>query len=295
MKRIVSIDHPGRLSCSHRQLIVEGEGSSRLEVPLEDLGALILDHVAVTHTQPLLVACAEFNVAVVLCDAKHQPCALVTPLSGSSLHTRTLAYQVALSQALRGRLWRTMVKAKIAEQARVLKAVTGSDDSLSAYADRVRSGDPDNIEAQAARVYWVRLFGPRFRRDQNAPGINSLLNYGYAVLRAAVARSIVGAGLHPALGFHHHNQYDSFCLADDMMEPLRPAVDQRVFALSSSHQDGDLELSSSSKRALLGLFESTATIGGDQRLPLMESLQRYAASVRGVMAGERRSVEVPRI
>lgn len=294
MKRIVAIEQPARLSFRHRQLVIEGREDSPLQVPLEDLGVLVIDHAAVIHTQPLLVACTEANVVVVFCDGKHQPCAILTPLSGSTLHTRTLALQAALSKPARGRLWRMMIQSKITAQARVLKMVTGSDEPLKSYAGRVRNGDPDNVEAQAARLYWKRLFGPQFRRDPNADGINGFLNYGYAILRAAVARSIVGAGLHPSLGFHHHNQYDSLCLADDMMEPLRPHVDRKVYMLSLDHEGASLVLDSASKRVMLELLTTVGKVGA-QQLPLIECLHRYAASVRRVISLEAKIVEFPKI
>lgn len=168
---------------------------------------------------------------------------------------------------------------------------TGDDSPLPAYAKKVKSGDPQNLEGQAARIYWQRLFGSDFRRDPKTPGINTLLNYGYAVMRAAVARAIVSTGLHPSLGLHHHNQYNSFCLADDLLEPLRPAVDLKVYNQWEKSPDG-LELTPENKRALLEVLSVDCVINC-QRLPVMSALHHYAASVRRVICGEHKCVEIP--
>ena len=179
-------------------------------MPVEDLGILILDHPAITHTQPLLTACLENNVVVILCDIKHLPTGILIPLEGHSLQGKTFISQTQLSEPTRKRLWQTIIQSKIRAQAQTLIGAVGDNGSLSPLGAKVRSGDPDNIEAQAARLYWRKLFGEDFRRDRNMLGTNALLNYGYAIMRAAVARAIVGAGLHPSLGLHHHNQFDSF-------------------------------------------------------------------------------------
>ena len=291
IKRIVEISNPARISLKNRQMVVDREGFESVSVPIEDMGILILDHVAVTHTQGLLTACFENNVAVLLCNAKHLPGGILLPLEGNSLHSRTIAQQVKITEPTRKRLWKSIVQAKIREQAKVLLHATGDSSPLPAFATRVKSGDTENLEAQAARIYWQRLFGQTFRRDPDGAGINTLLNYGYAVMRAAVARAIVGTGLHPSLGLHHHNQYNSFCLADDMLEPLRPAVDLKAYELYKRLPDEPV-LSLENKRALLETL-SAYCIVNDQRLPLMTSLHYYAASVRKAICGEEKRVEIP--
>lgn len=291
IKRIVEIGNPARLSYRNRQMVIEREGFDTATVPVEDLGVLILDHPAISHTQALLAACAENNVAVLVCDGRHHPGAVLVPLEGHSLHSRTIASQVQVSESTRKRLWQTIIRAKIDEQAKVLHSVTGEPHPLAHYARKVRSGDPDNIEAQAARIYWQRLFGPEFRRNPDAPGINGLLNYGYAILRASVARAIVGAGLHPSLGIHHHNQYNGFCLADDLMEPLRPLADIKVYELCQMPPE-EPDVTVESRRALLEILRWDCRLGG-QKLPLMVALHHYAASVRKVICGEAKQAEVP--
>ncbi|HHT9112553.1 MAG: type II CRISPR-associated endonuclease Cas1 [Planctomycetes bacterium] len=291
IKRIVEISNPARLFLRNQQMVVDREGFESVSIPVEDMGILILDHPAITHTQGLLTACFKHNVAVLICDEKHLPGGIFFPLEGNSLHSRTIAQQVQITEPIRKRLWQAIVRAKIREQAKVLLHATGDSSPLPAFAARVKSGDPENIEAQAARIYWQRLFGQTFCRDPDVSGINSLLNYGYAVMRAAVARAIVGTGLHPALGLHHHNQYNSFCLADDLVEPLRPVVDLKVFELCKKLTD-ETVLSLENKRALLEILSADCIVN-NQRLPLMTSLHHYAASVRKVICGEHKSVEIP--
>lgn len=293
IKRIVEISNPARLTLKNQQLVIDREGFEQSTVPIEDLGVLILDNPVITHTQGLLASCSENNVAVVICDSKHTPAAIILPLESHNLHTSIISKQAEISEPIRKRLWQIIIKAKIMEQAKVLNLATGDDRPLSVYASRVKSGDPENIEAQAARIYWQKLFGNDFRRDRNTDGVNALLNYGYAIMRAAVARAIVGAGLHPSLGIHHHNQYNSFCLADDLLEPIRPAVDIKVYEIYKTKPD-KLELTSDNKKALLEILSCNCTIN-DTRLPLFTALHYYAASVRKVIISETKKVEIPEL
>ncbi|GAN32202.1 MAG: type II CRISPR-associated endonuclease Cas1 [Candidatus Brocadia sp. AMX2] len=291
IKRIVEISNPARLSLKNQQMVVDREGFDLAAVPIEDIGVLILDHPQITHTQGLLAACSENNVALLVCSEKHLPSAILLPLEGNSLHSKIIAQQAQVTEPTCKRLWQAIVRAKIREQAKALLLSTGDDSPLPAYAKRVKSGDTENIEGQAARIYWQKLFGQDFRRDPNTPGINTLLNYGYAVMRAAVARAIVSTGLHPSLGLHHHNQYNSFCLADDLVEPLRPVVDLKVYELCKKLPE-EPALTTENKRVLLETLSADCVMNG-QRLPLMTSLHHYAASVRKVICGEHKRMEIP--
>ncbi len=280
IKRIVEIGSAARLRMDHRQLLVERDDMETACVPIEDLGVLIIDHPAISYTQAMLAACFENNVVVVLCDAKHLPCAVLLPLAGHSLHAKTLRAQIAASTPAQKRLWQTIIQKKIREQAGVLRSLVLDDYPLPLYAAKVKSGDPENIEAQAARIYWQRLFGEEFRRDRDMNGANALLNYGYAILRAAVARAIVGTGLSPALGIHHRNQYDDLALADDLMEPLRPLVDLKVHEIMQARKNADVD--KESKAMLLQILSWDCQWDG-RRIPLLTALSYYAAGVRAVL------------
>lgn len=292
IKRIIEINSPAILTTKNRQLVISREGEGIEFAPIEDLGVLILDNPAITHSLGLITACSENNVAVITCDNKHLPSAVYLPVTGNSLQTKTLAMQVKISQPLRKRVWQALVKAKIQEQAKVLKTIFGDGDQLHDLAANVKSGDPQNVESQAARKYWQNLFGPNFKRDRNLPGINAMLNYGYIVIRAAVARAIVGTGLHPSLGVHHRNQYNNFCLADDLVEPLRPVVDMTVYVLSQKI-DGEPLVTKEFKKSVLEILNREFMIN-KLKLPLFVALHYYAASLRKVFAGESEGLEIPR-
>jgi len=279
----------------NQQMVIVRDGYESTTVPIEDLGILILDHPAISHTQGLLSACFENNVAIIICDKKHMPSAIFMPLDGNSLHSKTVAQQIKITEPTRKRLWQAIVQAKIRGQAKVLHLTTGDNHSLSAYASRVKSGDPENVESQASRIYWQKLFGKDFRRNPRGGGVNTLLNYGYAIMRAAVSRAIVSTGLHPSLGLHHHNQYNSFSLADDLVEPLRPAVDIKVYIMYKKSPQ-KLELTPDVKHTLLEIFAQPFKINKSS-LPLMVALHRYAASVKRAICKEDKKsrVEIPEI
>jgi len=253
ISRIVEISSPAYVHVRQGQLLVEREGEEPAKVPLEDLGVLILDHPAIRLTQATLAACGENAVVVIASDSKHLPRSLTLPSDSNSLHGKYVAMQAAVALPTRKRLWQTIVRKKIEAQARCLARWGREVPALDRLAARVRCGDRENLEAQAARIYWSSLFGVEFGRSDSSNPLNGLLNYGYAVLRAGVARAICAAGLHPGLGLHHHNQYDAFCLADDLMEPLRPAVDSVVMAIRTGC-DQELKMERAIKVQLLAVL-----------------------------------------
>ncbi|MBU0692286.1 type II CRISPR-associated endonuclease Cas1 [bacterium] len=291
IKRVVEIGSDCQLSVTNSQLIIRQNNEQVGKVPLEDLGVLVLDNAMITYTLQLLQLCAENNVAVVFCDNKHMPKSLMQSLSGHNLHSRILAAQTAVSEPIRKRLWQQIVVAKLDAQAHTLEQVGQTATMIRTIAKAVKSGDPENCEAQAAALYWRLLFGNDFRRDPEVDGINSLLNYGYAVVRAAVARAIVGTGLHPALGIHHHNQYDAYCLANDLMEPFRPAVDLCVRQLSQQNSE-ELAISKDTKRRLLGIFESQWIVR-KKSLPFIVALQLYAAGIKRALIERKLKLDIP--
>ena len=230
IKRTVDVSKPSYLSLKNQQLLIDQEGKTVGRVPVEDLGILILEHPSITITQGVILACQKNNVALVFCDERHLPYSTLLPLSeGNQLHSKVLRQQIKISQPSKKRIWKKIVQEKIWEQGLTLKNLGKPHQELLSLSLKVKSGDSDNLEAQAARKYWPLLMGKGFIRDFEAEGANALLNYGYSIVRAMIARALVGTGLHPALGLFHHNQYNGLALADDIMEPFRPWVDRIVY------------------------------------------------------------------
>ena len=269
------------------------ESRSAASIPCEDVGVLIVDQPAVTYSHAALVELIAHNAAVVLCGRDHLPAGLLLPLGGHTQVVPRLHMQIAVGKPLCKRLWQQIVQAKVRAQAHNLPDGADTRSKLLALARVVRSGDPTNVEAQAARAYWSAFRGllddPDFRRDPDGPAPNHMLNYGYAVMRAAVARAIVAAGLLPALGIHHCNRSDAFCLADDLVEPLRPMVDVRVLELTRA---GEKELEPEVKRHLLELLTVTVRIA-EQTGPLMVALHGMVASLVHCMEGSAKRLDIP--
>lgn len=252
MERVVDIATDGRHLSAHRGFLVVSE--DRLEVgrvPLDDVAAVIVHAHGITWSTNLVVALSERGAPMVLCGPNHAPVAVCLPLDGHHAQNARMRAQWEAARPLTKQLWRSTVIGKIRWQAAILEAHGRERAALDMLARKVRSGDPDNIEAQAARRYWPLLMGAEFRRDRTAPGINGLLNYGYTVLRALVARSVVAAGLHPSVGIHHANRGNAFALADDLIEPFRPLVDALALRLAA---EGRMDVDSDAKRAFAGLI-----------------------------------------
>ena len=255
IKRIIDVSEAAYLRLKHQQLLIDKGGETVGKIAIEDLGILILQDPAIVLTQQLIIACQKNKVVIVFCDEKHLPYSAILPIAEShTLHSKILKQQVAISEPVRKRLWQQIVQQKITEQAKTL-ALLGKDSiKLERLVTQVKTGDAGNCEAIAAQEYWGLLFGKAFRRDVDLEGINSLLNYGYAIVRAMIARSICGAGLHPTLGLFHQNQYNALCLADDLMEPFRPWVDYCVHQLARQKL---LAVNHQTKQALLTLLNAT--------------------------------------
>ena len=293
--RILDIaDRPVRLHSRGRLLVIEAEDKSEVTVPYADLATVVISHPQVTYSQSVLAGLAEANVAFVACDARHMPVAMLLPLVGHTTQCERFAQQAAASLPTCKRLWQQIVRAKIRAQARALHDLRGDHQGLPDLRSHVRSGDPTNVEAQAGRRYWRALVGDdTFRRDRDAADANRFLNYGYAILRALVARARCAAGLHPGLGIHHHNRYDPFPLADDLMEPFRPVVDRAVVALCAA-RGPEAELDREAKAALIGALTARFHLAGEQRT-LFDILGHVAASLVRVFGGEARELTLPEI
>ena len=294
IKRTIEISQqPAHLTVKHDQLLVLAKDEGRTQqasIPCEDIGLVLVEHAGTTYSHAAFERLLHHGAALVICGRDHLPAGMLLPLGEHTQVVPRIHQQIAVKQPLRKQLWRQIVQAKIRAQAANLSHDYPGRSKLLALARSVRSGDPSNVEAQAARVYWqVWLDEAGFRRDPGGPPPNNLLNYGYAVMRAAVARALVAAGLLPALGIHHRNRSDAFCLADDLVEPLRPIVDERVREL---HRDGHAELIPAAKTALLELLVAEVRTG-DQTGPLMVALHRTAASLVRCYEGTARQLVIP--
>lgn len=303
IKRTLYFGNPAYISMKMKQMVVRmpqkddddlPSGDDIVKtVPIEDLGVIILDNKQITITQGLLEELLENNCAVITCDSKRMPVGLMLPLSGNTIQNERFRSQIDSSLPLRKQLWQQTIEAKISNQAAVLKYVTGEEHkNMLKWSESVRSGDVDNMEARAAVYYWKTIFpdNPYFVREHDADGPNGLLNYGYAILRAIVARALVGSGLMPTLGIHHHNRYNAYCLADDIMEPYRPYVDKLVTEILDEDATG--ELNAKSKVRLLNIPVIEVIING-RRSPLMIAVSQTTSSLVKCFKGEGRKLLYP--
>ncbi len=307
IKRTLYFGNPSYLSLNNGQMVLrlpEVEKSDLSEpfkkeafktFPIEDLGVVVIDHRQITITQGLMSALLDNNVAVITCDDTHHPAGLLLPLSGHTVQSERFRAQIDASLPLKKQLWQQTVQVKIRNQATLLRRIGVPVDNMLHWASAVRSGDPDNYEGRAAAYYWKNFFPGEleFTRDRNGIAPNNLLNYGYAILRAVVARSLVGSGLLPTLGIHHRNKYNAYCLADDIMEPFRPLVDDVVRKIVMSGEDYQ-ELSRPVKQQLLEIPVVDILLDGD-RSPLMVGLQRTTASLARCFEGDGRRVLYPEL
>lgn len=291
--RIVEIADDQRHLFAHRGFMVvketSGDRSELGQVPLDDIAAVIANAHGLSYTNNLLVALADRGVPFVLCSANHNAAGMLIPIEGNFEQSRRIDAQILASKPIHKRLWASVVRCKLTQQASALEATGQPTTPLTALVKKVRSGDPDNIEAQGARRYWTLLFGQAFRRDRNASGVNGLLNYGYTIFRAACARAVIAAGLHPSIGLHHSNAGNAMRLVDDLIEPFRPVVDLKVWLLD---QAGESTVTPDTKRALVHtLYDDMQTSVGVT--PVSVCMQRLAISLAQVYLAERDDLELP--
>lgn len=318
MKKTLCFSNPAYLRAGLRQLEIEqpargGQPASKTTVPFEDIGVVILEHPQITISHVALSSLLDQNAVVITCNDKRLPTGLLLPLDGNSLQSRRFREQQEATLPQKKQMWQQTVRQKVYNQARALNRQGVDGTPLLRWMLEVRSGDPDNIEARAAAWYWPRLFQqtPLFQeintddpddfiRERYGDWPNCLLNYGYAVLRAVIARSLVGAGLLPTLGIHHRNQYNAYCLADDIMEPYRPSVDALVCRILHQHPhppepdaNGDV-LTPALKRELL-VIPVMDVLMDNKTKPLQVAAQRTAASVAACFAGQERTILYPEL
>jgi CRISPR-associated protein Cas1 len=303
IKRTLYFGNPAYLKTQHEQLVVEfpqpksiAENIKEKQViPIEDIGLMVLDHQQITITQALLAKLLANNVALVTCDDTHHPKGMLFNLEGNTLQSQKYQAQLEVTVPLKKQLWAQTVEYKINNQAAALAHQKAPYSLLQHLAKQVKSGDSENHEAQAAVFYWKNIFPDflEFRRERHGLPPNNLLNYGYAILRAVVARSLVGSGLLPTLGIHHKNQYNAYCLADDIMEPYRPYIDLMVCEMIRSNGTF-LEMTPAMKKQFLGIPVIDVTIDG-KKSPLMYAVQRTTSSLCRCYEGKTRKILFPTI
>lgn len=296
IKKTLAFSSPSYLSLKNKQLIVSfpDEDRESCSVPIEDIGVVILENRQITITNALMSSLVENNCAIITCDAKNMPIGLVMPLDGNTLQSERFDDQINASLPLKKQLWQQTMQCKIRNQAAVLKNLNDiSVSNMISWAKDVRSGDPDNLEARAAVYYWKNLFPEivGFVRDRGGIPPNNVLNYGYAILRSVVARALVGSGLLPTFGIHHHNKYNAYCLADDIMEPYRPYVDKLIRELFLIGHDFE-ELTPSLKKELWKIPALDVDMG-DKKSPLLVAVSSTTASLSKCFSGELRKISYP--
>ena len=306
IKKTLYFGNPAYLSLRNAQLVIQlpevvknytlpevFKQNAEVTKPIEDIGVVVLDNKQITITSGVLEALLENNCAVITCDSKSMPTGLMLPLYGNTTQNERFRHQLSASLPLMKQLWQQTIKVKIENQAKVLEKCSGeSHKCMKVWASEVKSGDSENMEARAAAYYWKNLFHIEdFTRCREGLSPNNLLNYGYAILRAVVARGLVASGLLPTLGIHHHNRYNAYCLADDIMEPYRPYVDKLVYDIVDSGIDCEV-LTKEIKGKLLNIPTLEVSIL-EKRSPLMVAVGQTTASLYKCFSGELRKIAYP--
>jgi CRISP-associated protein Cas1 len=301
IKRSIFIGNPCHLKTTNEQLVISynhvkgQEDMDDKTVPIEDIGVIVLDHEQITLSHRLMEKLLENNAALITCNEKHMPTGMLLNLDGNSLQAERFKHQQDASIPLKKQLWQQTVQYKIANQAAVLKHFNIDCGRMLELSKAIKSGDSDNYEAQAAAFYWKVLFPPawHFVRHREGAAPNNLLNYGYAILRGVVARSLVGSGLLPTLGIFHHNKYNAYALADDIMEPYRPYVDLIVRQIIN--ETSTIETLTRELKARLLQITFIDVMIEEEKSPLMIATQRTSASLVKCYAGENRKLIYPEL
>ncbi len=293
IKQTLMFTTPVSLSLKDSQIVITfKDNGNTVTRPIEDIGFVIIENPQVSISVPLINELADNNVSVMFCDKKLMPHTMLMTLEGNTTQQESYKYQLEASVPTKKNVWKQLVESKIRNQASLLNLLGKNGDALKPYYQNVKSGDTDNREGAAAREYWSQMFDEGFRREREGVPPNSLLNYGYTILRAAVARALVGSGLYPAFGVFHRNRYNAFPLADDVMEPYRPFVDEIVYHL---YYDGAVtELNKESKSKLLRVLFADVKMGKVTR-PLENALSMTTASLLKVFKGDTDKLSLPMI
>lgn len=291
IKRTLFFGNKCALTTKNEQLVIAKE-EKQTSVPIEDIGFVVIENQETYISIPALSKLSSNNVGVIFCDNKHMPQSMLLNLNSHHIQQEHFRNQINASEPLKKQLWQQVVKHKINNQAHLLESIGQNNTPLKYYASKVLSGDTDNREGAAAAYYWKHLFDFNFKRERNGEYPNLFLNYGYIILRAAVARAIAGSGLLTTLGIHHHNKYNAFCLADDIMEPYRPLVDAKVIEIMSKYDEHDLI--TPIKAELLKVLTDTVYFE-DKKSPLMVALSTTTSSLQQCFSGKSRKLIYPKL
>lgn len=291
IKRSILIEKKAKIICRNLQLCIETEERTAT-IPMEDIGFLVIDHPETFISIPALNHLIENNTSIIICNKVHMPCGMFLNLDGHHIQQQLFKYQLEASVPLKKKLWQQTVKEKINNQGILLERMTQKKNQFDYLSSKVLSGDTSNMEGVAASAYWSTFFEQPFKRERFGNYPNNFLNYGYAILRAATARALSGSGLLNTLGIHHKNKYNAFALADDIMEPYRPLVDELVYTLMESYDIQ--ELNTSIKSEMLNLLTRTVYFKSEKS-PLMVGLQKTASSLQQCYTGERKKIKFPQL
>ncbi|WP_457610221.1 type II CRISPR-associated endonuclease Cas1 [Lutibacter sp.] len=289
IKRTLFFGNKASLTTKFEQLVIKTE-NRELTVPIEDLGFVVLEHHEIYISIPTLTKLSANNVAVIFCDTKHMPTSMLLNLDNHYIQQELFKNQINASVPLKKQLWQQTVKTKIRHQAKQLQLLNKPFKVLNYYESKVLSGDTENMEGAAAAHYWKNLFDFKFKRERYGKYPNLFLNYGYIILRAAVARSLAGSGLLSTLGIHHHNKYNAYCLADDIMEPFRPLIDAKVIEIIKTYPDE--ELTTTIKAELLNVLTETVYFE-DTKSPLIVALSKTTSSLQQCYTGKIKKINYP--
>lgn len=294
LKRTIYIGTPTYLKIKDNQLKIEDSLTKEIKgsVPIEDMGFLVLDNFQITISHQLILALQQNNIAIVSCDESHLPLGLMLPMNGHVVHSERLKYQINCSEPLRKQLWKQTVEVKIFQQKQLLTKFGYNSEPMQGYLNQVKSGDTSNMEGIAAQYYWKQLFD-NFTRERNGDAPNNYLNFGYAILRSMVARALVSSGLNPTIGIFHRNKYNPYCLADDIMEPYRPYVDELVLEWMNKPFT-PTEMTKEAKSHLLQIATKDVVIDGLKR-PLLVALSSTTSSLYKCLTGEQRIIRYPEL
>jgi len=291
IKKSILIEKKAKITCKNLQLCIETEERTA-SIPIEDIGFLVLDHQETYLTIPALNLLIENNTAVIICNKAHLPNGLFLNLNSHHIQQQIFKAQIGTSLPLKKSLWQQTIKEKIINQGILLEQITSSKNKFQYLASKVLSGDTSNMEGVAANFYWKSFFDSGFKRERFGDYPNNFLNYGYAILRAATARALSGSGLLNTLGIHHKNKYNAFALADDIMEPYRPIVDECVYHMMQKYDEQ--ELNTILKSELLNILTRTVFFK-DEKSPLMVALQKTASSLQQCYTGERKKINYAKL